>query len=330
VSGIATGPTGPMANLGMRLVVPADGVTSDSEFDVATVVTGGDGSFTFFGVPPGQFLLRAQKEGRANNPDATAMLSMMGMGRGGLPPGPAKSVYGQAAISVGPTDLDGIAFQLVEGVTVAGRVEFTSATGRAQPPQLTNIQIQLVPADGRTPNRFGSGARLTANGTFETTNFGPGKYFLQIQGTPAPWQVKSATIGGRDVLDAPIELGDSNLTGVLIAVTDEQYSVSGSVTPAAGQSLADAVVYMFPADHRAWIQNGMNPRRSRQGRVNPNGSYTFNMLPPGDYVIVAIDRADDGNIQDPAYIEALSRLGTRVTVVSAKQTLDITMMKVKR
>ena len=66
VSGVATGPTGPLGNLGMRLVVPADGVTSDSEFDVATVVTAADGSFTFFGVPPGQFFCgRRKKRGRA-------------------------------------------------------------------------------------------------------------------------------------------------------------------------------------------------------------------------------------------------------------------------
>jgi hypothetical protein len=45
---------------------------------------------------------------------------------------------------------------------------------------------------------------------------------------------------------------------------------------------------------------------------------------------VAVDRADEGNLQDPAFIEALSRLGTRVSIVSAKQTLDLTTMKVKR
>ena len=85
VSGVATGPTGPMGTLGMRLVVPADGVTSDSEFDVATVVTAADGSFTFFGVPPGQFLLRAQKEARANS-DMAGMMTMMGWAGERRPP----------------------------------------------------------------------------------------------------------------------------------------------------------------------------------------------------------------------------------------------------
>jgi protocatechuate 3,4-dioxygenase beta subunit len=329
VSGVATGPTGPMGNLGMRLVVPADGVTSDSEFDVATVVTGADGSFTFFGVPPGQFLLRAQKEARAN--DMAGMMTMMGMGRGAAPPaGPAKSVFGQAMISVGSTDLEGVAFQLAEGVTVAGRLEFTSATGRAQP-AVTNMQVTLVPADGRNPGGFGNiRNRVTATNTFETPNYGPGKYFLQIQGAPPQWQPKSATVGGRDVLDAPIDLRDTDVAGVLITLGDEPFALSGTVTVTGAQKADEAIVYVFPADHRAWIENGMNPRRSRSTRAAANGTYSFTSLPPGDYLAVAVDRADEGNLQDPAFTEALSRLGTRVSVVSAKQSQDLTTMKVKR
>jgi len=257
----------------------------------------------------------------------------MGMaGRASGPIGPAKSVFGQAMVSVGATDLEGLVFQLAEGVTVSGRLEFTSPTGRAQP-QATNMQITLLPADGRNPGGGGFGGarpRVTTGMTFESPNYGPGKYFLQIQGNPPQWQVKSATVGGRDVLDAPIDLRDTDITGVLITLSDEQFALSGTVTVTGSQKADEAVVYVFPADHRSWIENGMNPRRSRSTRVAASGAYTFSVLPPGDYVAVAVDRSDEGNLQDPAFIEALSRLGTRVSVVTAKQSLDLTTMKVKR
>jgi hypothetical protein len=241
-------------------------------------------------------------------------------------------VFGQAMISVGATDLEGLVFQLAEGVTVAGRVEFASATGRAQP-TATNMQVALLPADGRNPGGGGFGGarpRVTTTFTFETPNYGPGKYFLQIQGNPPQWQVKSATVGGRDVLDAPIDLRDTDITGVLITLTDEQFALSGTVTVTGGHKADEAIVYVFPADPRAWIENGMNPRRSRSTRVAASGAYTFSPLPAGDYLAVAVDRADEGNLQDPAFIEALSRLGTRVSVVGAKQSQDLTTMKVKR
>jgi hypothetical protein len=330
VSGVASGPTGPMANLGMRLVVPADGVTSDSEFDVATVVTGHDGSFTFFGVPPGQFLLRAEKEARPDMAQG-AMIAMMGMGRGGAPPvGPAKSVFGQVSVQVGTTDLDGVRLQLVEGVTVAGRVEFTSASGRAAP-STTSMQVQLVPADGRMPTRFGGGSRSRASnaGTVESTEYGPGRYFVTVSDAPPPWQVKTVTMGGRDVLDAPLDLRET-VTSLRVTMTDEEFTLSGLVTATGGQSAADAIVYAFPADHRAWIESGMNPRRSRSTRVSTNGRYTFGILPPGDYLAVAVDRSGEGNLQDPAYIDVLSRAATRVTVTNPQQTLDLTTVRIKR
>jgi hypothetical protein len=48
-------------------------------------------------------------------------------------------------------------------------------------------------------------------------------------------------------------------------------------------------------------------------------------LPPGEYLAVAIDDRSSANWQDPARLDVLSRLGTRVTLgAGAKQTLDLT------
>ena len=54
--GVVWGPR----TLDLDLLLYGDRIVSDTEFDVATSVTTSDGRFSFFGVPPGPFLLRAQ------------------------------------------------------------------------------------------------------------------------------------------------------------------------------------------------------------------------------------------------------------------------------
>ena len=130
-------------------------------------------------------------------------------------------------------------------------------------------------------------------------------------------------------LDSPLDLRET-VTGLLVTMADEQFTLSGVVAATGAQSAADAIVYAFPADHRAWIESGMNPRRSRSARVSTNGRYMFGALPAGDYLAVAVDRSGEGNLQDPAYIDVLSRAATRVTVTNPQQTLDLTMVRIKR
>src|SRR6185503_20260321 len=111
-----------------------------------------DGSFAFFGVPPGQFLLKAQKQPRpdipaeaiAGNPAAMSMF-----GPGGQA-GSKVTLFASTPISVGG-DIDNLSVRLAPGLRVSGRVEFESVTGRPQPtgPQLQATAINLLPVDGK-------------------------------------------------------------------------------------------------------------------------------------------------------------------------------------
>ena len=87
---------------------------------------------------------------------------------------------------------------------------------------------------------------------------------------------------------------------------------------------------LFPADYRTWIDNGMNPRRSRTVRATKPGAFTIPNVPAGDYLVVAVDRSAPADLQDPANVESLSRGATRVTVAADAVTVNLDKTRVVR
>lgn len=321
VAGLATGPGGPVANLAVRLVVPGDRVASDTEFEVATSVTTSDGRFEFYGVPPGQFLLRAQ---RNPLPFPVAVAAPQDQ-----PPPP--TLFAVTDLSVGPRDVDNLIVNLTEAFSVSGRVEFQSETGKGAPATLKGASLMLLPADGQLPNIFNlpRPTPVGENGTFVRPGLIPGRFFLNLS-VPGAWQVKSATVDGRDVYNAPLEIRTGDVTGVVITMTDRLGQLSGIVTASVPFKSEDATVLLFPANAQAWIDNGMNPRLVRTTRATSSGAYTFLGLTEGDYLVVAIDRSEEGDVQDPAFIEVLSRAAARVTIASDARTQALTVARVGR
>ena len=333
ITGVAIGPDGPVANLGVKLVVPGDGVVSDSDIDVASTLSRADGTFVFYGVPPGQFLLRATKSPRPSLPTEALGDPTLAAMFGGGAKGPTETLFASEAVTVSG-DVDGMTLQLRTGFRVSGRVEFVSVTGR-QPPtaaQMAMASVTLSSLAGGSPagmlaDLMGGPDRVNAQAEFKTKGYAPGRYTF-VAGAPAGWQVKSATIGGRDVLDAPMDITNADIAGVVVTFTDRMAQLSGTVSAPGETDLSETSVMVFPANYRAWIANGMSSRLSKTTRAARNGAYALPNVPAGDYLVAAIDRASEGDMQDPAFIEALSRIGTRVTVASEPVTLDVVRARV--
>jgi hypothetical protein len=336
MSGTAMGPHGPVANLGVRLVAPADGSGSESEFDVATAVTKSDGTFSLYGVPPGQFLLRAQKMPRP----ASFALGMSGPFAppsfgGPAPEGAKDALFGTTDITVANSDVGGVSLQLTTGLQAIGRLEFESVPGRSVPTadQMATLTVTLTAVDGRPISAVSSGVPIdlmdgtgdhpNAEGEFRTRGYSPGKYFLSISGD-AGWQIKAATLGGRDVLDAPLELRDRDAEGILVTLTDHLASVSGTVMATGDTDLSETSVYLFPSNYAKWIADGMNARRARTARASRTGTYALANVPAGEYLMAAIEGPSEGDMQDPAFIETLSRGASRVVVTTTDKVINLT------
>jgi len=329
VSGNVSFPGGTAGLLTVRLTPAADDGTGDLGFDVATAATRQDGTFTFLGVPPGQFFVRVIKPPRPQIPPELANNPMVQMALGG---GSAQALYGEAPITVGSSDITDIAIVLNEGAKLAGRLVFDGALAPPQGPQLRSLAISLQAADGRSAGAVAGFQQTTIDqdATFKTPNYPAGKYLINAP-VGQGWIVRSIVADGRDVTNEPFELRDADITNVVITYTDKVAQVSGTVHVSSGGTVASgSTVFMFPADYRARIANA-DGRRFRNAAVSKTGTYTFALLTPGEYLVAALDVDDVPENRDTPFFDALSRVATRVTIGEGdKKTQDLQFVKVAR
>jgi hypothetical protein len=57
----------------------------------------------------------------------------------------------------------------------------------------------------------------------------------------------------------------------------------------------------------------------RTARARPSGEYAVTALPPGDYYVVAVKEDAIGDWQDPALLQALSRVAQQVRVTEGER-----------
>lgn len=321
LSGTAVWPDGrPYPHLSLRLTAAADPSAPEVEIDTAISVTDARGHFDFLALPAGQFVVTAAVQPRpaAGAPPPTGPVT-----------GPPL-FFAEAGVTLGGEDVDNLVLQLAEGPRISGRVVFESATGR-KPPGRGALGITFAPADGRFPGiplSFPQRPDLTADGGFAILGRPPGRYQLGV--TATAWTLKAATFGGVDVLDRALEVRDRSPSELVLTLTDSLPSVTGSVVAADAADRGDTTVLLFPNDHRGWTAGGMNSRRLYVGQADRTGAFTLANVLPGDYLIVAIARSDEGDTQDPAFFSRLAALATRVTVGTSTVSQSLHRVRVGR
>jgi Carboxypeptidase regulatory-like domain len=325
VEGQLTRPDGQRGTGAEVQLTPAgssDFVTEQESILNATVDP--DGTFRFRQVTPGNYTLfaRAPAQPPAASPRTAGLVT----------PGPqGPQLWATTPLSVG-SDISGIALTLRPAFTLSGRVRFDSGT--LKPPEnLTQLRVMLFPPEiqnvrSGVPIRsiaFVPPGTVRADGTFELTNVVPGRYVLAITGVPLDgtgWWARSAILGGRDLLDGPIDISsDTNLAGVEVTFTDRRSELSGTLQTSTGDAASDVFVIAFAADRGFW---GPNARRVQAVRPGVDGKYVIRDLPPGDYLLAAVTDVDQDEWQDPAFLERLQPGSIKVAIAEGeKKTLDL-------
>jgi hypothetical protein len=316
VSGVVTGPDGPMPNFAVHLIPEyAANQLIERSYVAAITSTTADGAFTFPVVAPGAYALKGWRH-----------TSILVIGRDALPAD--TSLWSETRVVVGETGLTGVTVTLEPGAAVSGRVVFDG--GAAVPPPV-QVQTPLSAAfEPDWPLAFGSrlATRVSETGAFLTQGLPPGRRhprFLNNFTTGLRgWYLESAIGQGRDLTIEPLVLDSRPVTDVVITFTDRRADLSGAVQDAVGRRNSAAAVVVFPADYVRWLEHGLSPTRARSVPASSRGSYEIQGLLAGEYLAAAVDAGVLTRWPDRAAVEAIAPFATRVTIARGEhRQLDL-------
>ncbi len=323
VSGIATGPEGPVGNLQLTLV-PAEAEDAVTSIETLNGFTDDSGRFTIDGVPPGNYTLRATRMPRMAmgqmmevtiSQGGQVMTTRSMSASGAPPPLPTDTtLWAEMTVAVGAKDVTDLSIGLRPGIKMTGSVQFNGTAERPPSDKLSAaIGVVLEPADPR-PGVNNASGRVESSGQFATQGVPPGKYFVRVKAGVPNWSVQSVMVNGRDASVVAVDLESSDVGGVTINFTDHPSELSGQVTADGPGALEGATVLVFPADATAWVGYGSQSRRLSNTRADKQGNFKITGLPAGDYLAIAIPDKMANDWQNPKFLESLVSEATRVRV----------------
>jgi len=337
VSGILRDANGPAAWNAVHLIPAESGDTP--LVDVSTAITDAKGAFTFYGVPPGQYIARVvrvpwptgagQALGLAGGTgQIQRVLTFGGAPLTGLPPVPTEPLlHVSESVTVTNRDIRGLELTMREGPRVRGRARFEGTKPQPTPDQLRAVAVSLMSANGRLDPQPSWPAQFSGDGQFTTASQWPGRYLIRAS-VPPGWTFKDATYQGRDVSQTPIDL-TADLDNVVITFTDTPRTIKGTVTGDAGKSVDGSVVLLFPVDPAGWVDYGLTSRRVTSSAVGAKGDYTLALPPPGEYCLLAVPVEVTDGWQNPDVLAKLATLAERVRVsdISITQALQVKQIR---
>jgi len=255
---------------------------------------GSDGTFEFANLSPGEYVVQAIGEARYGSP----------------------ARFGSALVLLAEAGAAPVTITASPGATLQGT--FTIEGDRESPFAFSLTPLAADPDVGPDLDLKAFGLNVHLDGAFSMTRLqGPTRFALTR--APEGWYLKSMTIGVADITDVPFDFGSRAATvdGADVVLSDQGGTVTGKVSSGRGEA-SDASVIVFPEDRDKWFAGS---RYFKSARTRGDGSFRVSALPPGDYLIAAMDPLDQrvaaGAWQDPDVLESLTSRASRVTLLES-------------
>ena len=211
------------------------------------------------------------------------------------------SNVGRTPLEVGDADVQGVRLAVGANVEVAGRIHAESGNGV----DFSKLTVLLLPQE---PLISRHEEQPAPSGDFALHDVEPGSYRVSVQGAPAGYYLKSARLGGGDVLDSGLTVDPATSAAALdILLSAPGGGVSGLVLN--DDAPAQATVCLVPNA----------PRRDRRdlylrAPTRPDGTFSIPGIAPGDYKLFAFEDADLRILFNPALLGAYEPRGESVKV----------------
>jgi hypothetical protein len=322
VEGTVSSPNGPMPAVQVRAVRIGNTVDPLVSAGDAIVTSDSKGRFKFLGVPPGNYLIKAEYRPRSA-PTPTISSSPIGQVRGGsvgsITPSDANPVFeGALELGIGTSDISGYQLPVLPAPSLRGVLRFDSMAAKPTGVELAAISLTVRPRDRGTPL---TRVRVDSNGSFYFPSLNQNTYVLAVDGLPA-WSVTSIELLGRQTRGNTLLL-DQSASNAVVTMTHLGEKLFGNVVDATGRREPNATVFLFRNQASAFEPiTFLIPSES--------GDFTFGPIAKGQYSVVAIaDGWLDFAWREPDAIAQLIRAATTVRIGDGPTTTTLRALRLQ-
>jgi len=270
-------------------------------FQANAVEVDAQGRFTANNLQPGDYRI-----------DVISRAAIEAMGRSGSSASISRehAEVGSLDISVAG-DISDLVIQTSRGFEVRGRIAVDD--GSLPSSWLPNLRLN--------GGQFSGQGEIASDSTFVLRGM-EGQRRIQLTGLPAGAMVDRVIVHGRDVTDSGWDV-NGDVVGAEVAITTSPAAVAGRVVDGKGDPAdADVIVYAENAD--LWIKSGA--RYVKTGHSGGQQGFRVTSLPPGRYLVVAVQHLDEFEWANPVNLEQLRPIATAITLVKG-ETRTLTLIR---
>jgi hypothetical protein len=149
---------------------------------------------------------------------------------------------------------------------------------------------------------------VTESGAFTLTKVASAPHLFSVSRVPAGAYLKSVLWIGRDILGQPLDLSAGTGGDLQVILGTDGGSIDAAVSHD-DKPVSDATVVLLPED-----PSRRYPETTRSEETDDKGHAAFKDVPPGNYLLFAWEKVEQGAWFDPAFVKVAASEGAKVTI----------------